>query len=164
MVMVVSCCHPSHSTACATCCSDSLLHSTGSLLSFFPFGCLFLMPASTGRRSRALRQDLKGSKAINPQRWETGGSQRDPSLALSDVSGFPPGPWAAFHAGVRGAYAERLQHAASTCTFSPRVASTRFCSRFRRISRFSSISKILGLSESSRQSLGWHNLDENLAS
>ena len=34
--------------ACATCCSDSLLHSTGGLLSFFPFGCHFLVSVSTG--------------------------------------------------------------------------------------------------------------------
>ena len=35
----VFCCHPWYSAACATCCSDCLIHTTGGLFSFFPFCC-----------------------------------------------------------------------------------------------------------------------------
>ena len=63
--------------------------------------------------------------------------------------------------GVRSAYAERAQHRPAHLfrgSFPRGLAES-----FGRFSRGSSISQILGLSESRRQSPGWHDLDGNLA-
>ena len=119
---------------------------------------------------RVILMSPQYSGCTQPDRSKRKGSQRDCNFVDPLwYSGYgSKGIVCKSYAGIQGWYAERTQDVRSTRLRLGRFLRTVFFLRFSRrfwpsLRGVSSFSQILGLSESRRQSPGWHNLDGNLA-